>query len=96
MTKFVFFILVLIFVIGYVSHISTIRIPENQRVVILNLGKFKKIIGPEGGSKIPVMDVAIPVDLTKHVPGWHSMSEKEIQKQVKELVFKDPDPTKYI
>ena len=89
------FILVFIVVIIIFSTKAVIVVKENQRIVQLRLGKYFNIIGPGLVLIIPIIDIPVVVNLTKHLPDWQSMTNEEINENIKRLVLNDPDPKKY-
>ena len=89
-------IIILIMIISLVVVArGALTIKENQRIVVLRLGKHENTLGPGLVLIIPFIDQPIYVNLTKHVPEWRSMSENDIKKQVEDIVLLDPDPNKY-
>jgi regulator of protease activity HflC (stomatin/prohibitin superfamily) len=74
---------------------GVLTIKENQRIVILRLGKHASTLGPGLVIIIPFVDQPIYVNLTKHIPEWRSLEETEIKRKVEDMVLNDPDPKKY-
>ncbi len=71
---------------------SIFEVKENQRLVVLRLGKFEKVIGPGFSFVVPFTDMGILVELNKHLPEWQTFSEEELCLKVTELVKKNPEP----
>ena len=87
---------VIIFVIIMVLLAKSLNIvTENQRIVIIRSGKYKSTGGPGLVLIVPFIDMPVVVNLTKHVPEWQSMTNKEINETIKKLVLDDPVPKKY-
>ena len=74
---------------------SLLLIKENQRVVVLRIGKFHQTLSPGVHLIMPIIDIPTVVNLSKHFPDWQSLSDQVINEKVKKLVLFDPDPKKY-
>ena len=89
------FILVFIAIIIIFLTRALIVVKENERIVQLRSGKLFKIIGPGLALIIPFIDTPVVMNLTKLLPDWQSMTNEEINEDIKKLVLNDPDPDKY-
>jgi regulator of protease activity HflC (stomatin/prohibitin superfamily) len=67
-------------------------IQENQRLVVLRMGKLNKVIGPGFSFIVPFTDLGIIVELSKYLPSWQQMTEEELCAKVTDMVKYNPDP----
>lgn len=84
-------ILVLVWLVVLVLAKTTYLVKENQRLVILRFGKFEKVIGPGISLVMPFTNLAVLVELNKHLPEWQSITEKERCTILARMVINNPD-----
>ena len=60
---------------------NTFVVQENQRLVILRMGKLERIVGPGLSFTTPFIDLGFVVQLSKLLPGWQKMTEEELLKK---------------
>lgn len=71
---------------------ATFLVKDNQRLVVLRLGKFERVIGPGISLAMPFVDFAVVVELDKHLPEWQKFTEEERCAKVADMVKRNPDP----
>lgn len=84
MSSFLFWIVVLL-VITIVISLKILR--EDERLVIIRLGRFFKIAGPGLVVTLPFIDRGIRINLSKDLPGWRGWSKLELDEKVKALML---------
>lgn len=87
--------LFIFFFIMFVFHKAVLILPENKRMVLLRLGKYESLHRPGLHIIIPFIDIPVVVNLSVHLPEWQSMSAKDVDERIKQMVLFDPDPKKY-
>ncbi|PCJ31221.1 MAG: hypothetical protein COA90_06920 [Gammaproteobacteria bacterium] len=88
-------ILVLFLTFAFVLLQAIFMVQENQRLVVLRMGKLLKVVGSGFSMVIPFVDAGIVVDLSTHLPNWQQLTEEDLAKHLINLVKNDPDPTAY-
>ena len=83
-------ILVLIFLVK-----SLLVVQENQRVVVIKLGRIERVLGPGLCFVLPFVDIPVLVDLDAHVSNWPALSSEELNKQLVLMVRQNPNPKAY-
>jgi regulator of protease activity HflC (stomatin/prohibitin superfamily) len=81
------FLLLLTASVMIVLTTSSKVIAENQRAVVLRLGKFLAVVGPGFHVGIPFVDKLEIVNLNHDIPGWQRLSEHELNERVKSAVL---------
>ena len=76
-----------ILIIVIISYRSIKILRENERLVVLRLGRFLKIAGPGMVLILPFIDQSIKVNLDKEIPGWQALSPMELEERMKKLVL---------
>lgn len=79
----------LLFIVALFFFLSMRILGHNQRLVILRLGRFLKIVGPGLVWLIPILDKGIKVNLSRDFPGWQAMSPTELEEKIKAAVLKN-------
>lgn len=90
----VFLLIALLTVLAMAKN--TFVTQENQRLVILKMGKLEKIVGPGLSFTVPFIDLGFVVELSKILPNWQEMSEDELRAKITKLVKSNPDPKVYV
>ncbi len=60
---------------------------EFERIVVFRLGRYFKIMGPGLVLLIPGVDKGIKVNLKEKIPGWHTLSSKDLEERIKQYVL---------
>jgi len=81
----------LLFIIALVIGLSIRIVREDQRLVVLRLGRFLKIAGPGLVWLIPVIDKGTKVNLTRDFPGWQALPKTELDEKIKASIADNPD-----
>ena len=85
-----FWFLVAAAVVVYYT-LSPIRVlKDDERVVMLRLGRVAGVAGPGRVFLLPIIDKAIRVNLGESVPGWRGMSKDELEKRIVETALAGP------
>ncbi len=66
---------------------SVFIIGENQRGVIVRLGRFERIHYPGLLIVVPFMDRVHKIDLPAQVPGWEKLSKEQLDAKVQEIAL---------
>lgn len=74
---------------------SLLVVQENQRVVIIKLGRIERVMGPGLCFVLPFVDIAVLVNLDVHIPNWPVLSSEELNKQLVSMVRQNPNPKAY-
>ena len=85
-----FYLLAIVLLISFLSAATKV-LREYERGVILRLGRIERVVGPGLVIVIPIIDKLIKVDLSKRIPEWQGLSEKELQKRIEQVVMSDPE-----
>ena len=56
---------------------------EDERIVVLRLGRFLKVAGPGLVWIILGIDKAVKIHLNKDFPGWQGLSQMELEEKIK-------------
>jgi len=83
-----FYILAIVLIILFLSAATKV-LREYERGVIFRLGRIERVVGPGLVIVIPIIDKLVKVDLSKRIPGWQGLSEKELQKRIEQVVMSD-------
>jgi regulator of protease activity HflC (stomatin/prohibitin superfamily) len=71
--------------IGLVFVARGIRVVrEDERLVILRLGRYVGIRGPGLVVMLPVIDGSMRVALDKDIPGWRGMSPERLEQAIRQ------------
>jgi regulator of protease activity HflC (stomatin/prohibitin superfamily) len=79
------FILVILLIIILAAAIKVVK--EYERIAVFRLGRFFKVLGPGLVLLIPIVDKGVKVNLKEKVPGWHTLSLKELEERTKRYVL---------
>ncbi len=80
-----FVVLLGIFMVVMIAA-SVVIIPEDQRGVVVRLGKYLKTLGPGLHVRVPFIDLVTKVVLDTSIPGWQGLSERELETAVESFV----------
>jgi len=78
-----------LFVIAIILSLSIKIFRGDERMVVLRLGHFSRIVGPGIVWLIPVIEKGIKVNLNKEFPGWQVLSKMELEEKIKASVLND-------
>ena len=78
-----------LFIITIILALSIKLLRGDERMVVLRLGRFLKVVGPGLVWLIPIIDKGIKVNLSKQFPGWQVLSKTELEEKVKASVLND-------
>jgi regulator of protease activity HflC (stomatin/prohibitin superfamily) len=71
-----------------IMSLKTLR--EDERLVVIRLGRFFKITGPVMVMILPLIDLGIRVNLSSDLPGWQGPSKIELEEKIRALVLSKP------
>jgi regulator of protease activity HflC (stomatin/prohibitin superfamily) len=77
----------IIILLAITTMISLKILREDERLVIIRLGRFFKITGPGIVMILPLIDRGIRVNLSRGLPGWQEISKMELDEKIKTFVF---------
>jgi regulator of protease activity HflC (stomatin/prohibitin superfamily) len=80
-----FVILIMLALLLFATPIKVLK--EYERIVVLRRGSFFKVLGPGIALLIPLVDKGVKVNLKEEIPGWHTLSSKELEEKVKRHVL---------
>jgi regulator of protease activity HflC (stomatin/prohibitin superfamily) len=87
---------VLALTMAFILHGSRV-VRENHRYIIFRLGRFIRVTGPGIVFLFPHIDTAINVDLNQVLPNWLTMSETDVNEQLRLMALTgkfDPENTR--
>jgi regulator of protease activity HflC (stomatin/prohibitin superfamily) len=87
MASFLYWVILLL-AITIILSLKTLR--EDERLVIIRLGRFFKIAGPGIVIILPLIDRGIRVNLNRDLPGWQGLSKIELEEKIKASVLSKP------
>ena len=87
--KLIFLVFVLIAI--YVYSSCKIVVPEDQRVVVVNLAKFDRVLSVGTHFKVPYTERDVWFDLNEYLPQWQRLSDDEINLKIKDIFLSTPD-----
>jgi regulator of protease activity HflC (stomatin/prohibitin superfamily) len=74
-----------VLLIGLVFVACGIRVVrEDERLVILRLGRYVGVRGPGLVVMFPVIDASIRIALDKDIPGWRGMSPEVLEQAIRQ------------
>jgi regulator of protease activity HflC (stomatin/prohibitin superfamily) len=79
----------LLFIVALFFFLSMRILKNDQRLVILRLGRFMRVAGPGLVWLIPIIDKGIKVNLERDFPGWQVLSTIELEEKIKAAVLKN-------
>jgi regulator of protease activity HflC (stomatin/prohibitin superfamily) len=79
------FVLAGVVLIGLVCVARGLRmVRENERLVILRLGRYVGVRGPGLVVMVPVIDLSMRVALDKEIPGWRGMTPEGLERAIRQ------------
>ena len=87
MASFLYWVILLL-AVTIILSLKTLR--EDERLVIIRLGRFFKIAGPGIVVILPLVDRGIRVNLSRDLPGWQGLSKIELEEKIKASVLSKP------
>jgi regulator of protease activity HflC (stomatin/prohibitin superfamily) len=85
-----FFYWVILFLAIIIITLSLKVLREDERLVIIRLGRFFKIAGPGLVIILPSIDRGIRVNLSRDLPGWQGLSKADLDEKIKAFVLSKP------
>jgi regulator of protease activity HflC (stomatin/prohibitin superfamily) len=82
MAFIIFLILVIIILATSIKVVN-----EYERIAVFRLGRFVNIQGPGLVLLIPGVDKGVKVNLKEKIPGWQTLSQKELEERIKQYVL---------
>jgi len=79
----------LLFIVALFLFLSMRILRNDQRLVVLRLGRFLKIVGPGLVWLVPIIDRGVKVNLERDFPGWQVLSAIELEEKMKAVVLKN-------
>ncbi|MFQ6056772.1 MAG: hypothetical protein ACE5J3_12410, partial [Methanosarcinales archaeon] len=55
---------------------------ENERIAVLRLGRWHRVIGPGLVIVFPIIEMGIRVSLDKYIPNWKGLPKEELKERV--------------
>lgn len=84
-------VLIVMLLVGLISLANSVMVVrEDERLVVLRLGRLLRVAGPGLVLLLPSIDRGIRVSLTRTIPGWQGMSPEQIEARVKAVAFDPP------
>ena len=84
-------VLMVMFLVGMIALANSVMIVrEDERLVVLRLGRFMRVAGPGLVLLLPSVDRGIRVSLTRKIPGWQGMTPEQIEARVRAVAFDPP------
>jgi len=80
-----FVILIILALVIFATPIKVLK--EYERIVVLRRGVFFKVLGPGIALLVPLVDKGVKVNLQEEIPGWHTLSAKELEERIKRHVL---------
>jgi regulator of protease activity HflC (stomatin/prohibitin superfamily) len=87
MASFLYWVIILLAITMIIS-LKILR--EDERLVIIRLGRFFKIAGPGMVMILPFIDRGIRVNLSRDLSGWQGLSKIELDEKIKAFVLSKP------
>ena len=87
MASFLYWVIILLAITMIIS-LKILR--EDERLVIIRLGRFFKIAGPGMAMILPFIDRGIRVNLSRDLSGWQGLSKIELDEKIKAFVLSKP------
>ena len=76
-----------VIILAVVTIIISLKIlREDERLVVIRLGRFFKIAGPGIVVILPFIDRGIRVNLARDFPGWQGLSKTELNEKIRTFV----------
>jgi regulator of protease activity HflC (stomatin/prohibitin superfamily) len=80
-----FIILLILAVVVLAASVKVVN--EFERISVFRLGRFVNIQGPGVVLLIPGVDRGVKVNLKEKIPGWQTLSQKELEERIKQYVL---------
>jgi regulator of protease activity HflC (stomatin/prohibitin superfamily) len=80
-----FIILLILVIVILAASIKVVN--EFERIAVFRLGRFVNIQGPGLVLLIPGVGKGIKVNLKEKIPGWQTLSQKELEERIKRYVL---------
>jgi regulator of protease activity HflC (stomatin/prohibitin superfamily) len=74
---------------------SLIVVQENQRVVVIKLGKIERVLGPGLCFVLPFVDIPVLVNLDAHISNWPVLSSEKLNEILISMIRQNPNPKAY-
>ena len=80
-----FIILLVLMIVILAASIKVVN--EYERIAVFRLGRFVNIVGPGLVLLIPGVDKGVKVNVKEKIPGWQTLSQKELEERIKQYVL---------
>jgi regulator of protease activity HflC (stomatin/prohibitin superfamily) len=80
-----FIILLVLMIVILAASIKVVN--EYERIAVFRLGHFVNIQGPGLVLLIPGVDKGVKVNVKEKIPGWQTLSQKELEERIKQYVL---------
>jgi regulator of protease activity HflC (stomatin/prohibitin superfamily) len=95
MSTEIFLILALTILVLVLLVKSLLVVQENQRVVVIKLGKIERVLGPGLCFVLPFVDIPVLVNLDAHISNWSVLSSEKLNEILISVVRQNPNPKAY-
>jgi len=84
---------VILFILALVVFATPIKVlKEYERLAVFRRGSLFKVLGPGMVLLIPFVDKGVKVNLQEEIPGWHTLSQTELEERIKRCVLYEGRP----
>lgn len=95
MSTEIFLILALTILVLVLLVKSLLVVQENQRVVVIKLGRIERVLGPGLCFVLPFVDIPVLVNLDAHISNWPVLSSEKLNEILISTVRQNPNPKAY-
>jgi regulator of protease activity HflC (stomatin/prohibitin superfamily) len=74
-------------IVALTFAVSLKILKEDERLVVIRLGRFLKVVGPGLVWILPFIDRGIRVNLRESIPGWEGLSKAELDEKTRSFVL---------
>jgi regulator of protease activity HflC (stomatin/prohibitin superfamily) len=80
-----FIILIVLIIVILAASLKVVK--EYERMAVFRLGRFVNIVGPGLVLLIPGVDKGVKVNVKEKIPGWQTLSQKDLEERIKQYVL---------
>jgi regulator of protease activity HflC (stomatin/prohibitin superfamily) len=80
-----FIILLVLIIVILAASLKVVK--EYERMAVFRLGRFVNIVGPGLVLLIPGVDKGVKVNVKEKIPGWQTLSQKQLEERIKQYVL---------
>jgi regulator of protease activity HflC (stomatin/prohibitin superfamily) len=80
-----FIILLVLIIVILAASLKVVK--EYERMAVFRLGRFVNIVGPGLVLLIPGVDKGVKVNVKEKIPGWQTLSQKDLEERIKQYVL---------